>query len=125
MFEQATSGEPRNPLGDWMIRGSLALIFVMIGADKFPSGAGTPWVKMFDQIGLGQWFRYFTGVVELLGGALLLIPRTLFVGLALLECAMGGAALVWIFVLHQPFNSVIPGGILVGLGLFGWSRWNR
>jgi hypothetical protein len=25
-------------------------------------------VKFFDQIGIGQWFRYFTGIVEIASG---------------------------------------------------------
>jgi hypothetical protein len=40
---------------------------------SFPNG--TEWVGLFRQIGLGQWFRYFTGAVEILGGVLVLVPR--------------------------------------------------
>ncbi len=30
----------------------------------------------FNQIGLGQWFRYFTGATEAIAGILLLVPAT-------------------------------------------------
>jgi hypothetical protein len=32
-------------------------------------------VRRFDQIGLGQWFRVFTGALQVGGALLLLIPR--------------------------------------------------
>src|SRR5579871_883251 len=71
-----------------MIRGSVALIFVLAGADKFGSG----WIGFFDQVGIGQWFRYFTGGVEIPGAVLVMIPRTVLAGLALLGCTMASAA---------------------------------
>src|SRR2546430_2861644 len=33
------------------------------------------WVRIFDRIGLGQWFRYFTGALQVTGALLVLIPR--------------------------------------------------
>ncbi len=69
MFEQASPGEWRNQIADWVLRGAITLVFVLFGLEKFPSAPGTPWVKLFQQIGFGQWFRYFTGVVEIIGGA--------------------------------------------------------
>jgi putative oxidoreductase len=76
MFEQANLRAPRNALGDWLLRGGIAVVFVLFGAEKFPSDPGSPWVKLFQQIGAGQWFRYFTGVMEVLGGVLVLILWT-------------------------------------------------
>jgi hypothetical protein len=32
-------------------------------------------IGIFQQIGLGQWFRYFTGAVEIAGGVLVTILR--------------------------------------------------
>ena len=83
MFEQANV-EPRNALGDWILRGGIAVLFVLFGAEKFSSTPDSPWVNLFQQIGAGQWFRYFTGIVEVLGSVLLLIPWTVAAGLALL-----------------------------------------
>jgi putative oxidoreductase len=122
VFDTASSGEPRNVLGDWALRGGIGIVSVFVGWDKFPNG--TEWVGIFQQIGLGQWFRYFTGVVEILGGLLVLIPWTATAGLALLAATMGAAALIHIFVLGHPGNSVIPGAFFIGLASFWWSRRN-
>lgn len=121
MFEQASVGESRNGLSDWMLRGAIALIFVLAGADKFGPG----WVRFFQQVGVGQWFRYFTGVVEIVGGILVLIPRTVEGGLALLACTMASAALIVIFVLGRPADSVFSGALLVALLVFWWNRRGR
>ena len=31
-------------------------------------------VEMFDKIGVGQWFRYVTGLIEVGGAILMLVP---------------------------------------------------
>lgn len=98
------------------------MAFVLFGLEKFPSSPEAMWVKMFQQIGIGQWFRYFTGVVEVLGGVLVLIPRTVTAGLASLACTMAGAALIVAFVLGRPGDSVFPLLFLVALSVFWLSR---
>ena len=120
MFEEAGRGEPRNALSEWMSRGAIALFFFAVGMDKF----GDSWVKFFDQVGIGQWFRYFTGVVEITGGLLVLIPATVTVGLALLACTMASAALILIFVIHRPQDSVFSGALLIVLIAYWWNRRN-
>jgi putative oxidoreductase len=118
MFEQASQGEPRNSLSEWMSRGAIAVFFFAVGLDKF----GNSWVKFFDQLGIGQWFRYFTGIVEIAGGALVLIPATVTLGLGLLACTMASAALILIFVIHRPQDSVFSGALLIGLIAYWWNR---
>lgn len=117
MFEQA-GAQSRNKLSDWMIRGGIAVIYLLEGADKF----GANWVEFFQQIGFGQWFRYFTGVIEIGAGVLVLIPWTVEIGLALLACTMASAALILIFVMHNAADSVFPGAFLIGLAIFLYSR---
>ena len=52
----------------------------MLGA-AYPKFIGTPdMVELYRQIGIGQWFRLLTGVLETLGGIALLIPRLRAVG---------------------------------------------
>ena len=121
MFEQANSGESRNVFGDWALRGGIGIAAVFVGWDKF---TGSDWVSLFQEIGWGQWFRYLTGVVEILGGLLVLIPRAAAIGLGLLAATMGAAALIHIFVLHHPGNCVIPRVFGISLGAFCWSRIN-
>jgi len=117
--------EPRNAIGDWAIRGGVAVFFFLYGIEKFSSNPESPRVKLFQQIGAGTWFQYFTGVVEVVGGLLVLIPRTALVGLAILACTMAGAALILMFVIGRPADSIFPGIYLIGLAAIGCSRRSR
>jgi putative oxidoreductase len=117
---------PRVNIGDWMIRLGVAIVFLIAGAEKFSAtNPNSHWVSMFTRIGLGEWFRYFTGVVEVLGAALILIPRTVLIGVALLAVAMAGAAVIVFFVLGQRGESLFPALILIGLLALGWKHWNN
>ena len=100
----------RQHFTDWLIRLSAAAFFIAVGTDKF--AAKSEWVKVFNQIGWGQWFRYATGIVEALGGLLLLVPRLTSLGAALLACAMIGAIIAHLFLLGDPFASIIPAALL-------------
>ena len=115
MFDHVTAHDRRSVLYDWILRGGIALAYVYFGAAKFPSGTGSEWFKIFQQIGFGQWFRYFTGVVEILGGLLVLIPPTATIGLAVLASTMLGAVLIVAFVIGNAIFCIFPGAFLVGL----------
>jgi putative oxidoreductase len=123
MFEQSSVAESRNRIADWALRGGFTLLFLSAGGEKFGSSGG--WTEIFQEIGFGQWFRYFTGAVEVLGAVLLLIPWTITAGLALLACTMLSAALLWIFRLHHPGNAVFSGAFFCALVAYWWSRRNR
>lgn len=125
MFEEANLREPRNALGDWILRGVIAIVFVLFGAEKFPSNPESPWVKLFQEIGAGQWFRSFTGVIEIVGGVLVLIPWTATLGLALLASTMAAAAIILVFVIGRPADAIVSSGFFAGLAAFLWSRRNR
>ena len=64
--------------------GFIFFIFLYFGTAKFKSDADAPWVVLFDQIGFGQWLRYFTGVLEIVGAFLVLVSGTVEIGLAIL-----------------------------------------
>lgn len=73
----------------WGLRILLALAFGAAGIAKL---SGAPqMVQVFEAIGFGQWFRYVTGVVEVGGAVLLLVPATGFLGGLLLTATMAGA----------------------------------
>ena len=84
-----TSSFPTSPTQRrvvWGVRILLALAFGAAGVSKL---AGVPqMVQVFDAIGFGQWFRYVTGLVELGGVVLLLVPATGFFGGLLLAATM-------------------------------------
>ncbi len=58
----------------WVVQILLAALFAFAGITKLVS-ADPAVAAGFNQIGLGQWFRYFTGAVELVGAIGLLVPR--------------------------------------------------
>jgi len=82
----STSASPAQRRIVWGLRILLALAFGAAGAAKL---AGAPqMVQVFNAIGFGQWFRYVTGVVEVGGALLLLVPATGFLGGLLLAVTM-------------------------------------
>ena len=109
--------ERRGALQTWLPRVAVALLFLFIGKGKF--GAQSEWVGIFDRIGFGQWFRYLTGVLQVSGALLVLIPRTFPIGILVLACTMLGAMAAWMFFLGAPFNALIPAIVLAGLLLVG------
>lgn len=68
-------------------------------------------VHGFGIIGLGQWFRYLTGIIELTSAALLLTPMLATVGAALLTCTMIGAVIAHLTRLHS--SPAVPLALLV------------
>src|ERR1700756_3769188 len=75
----------------WGLQILTAAAFLMAGFAKL---SGQPMlVETFDKIGIGQWFRYLTGGIEVASAILLLLPRLTPVGAALLVCTMLGAVL--------------------------------
>jgi putative oxidoreductase len=78
----------------------LGVLFIFIGYGKFENRG--VWVKIFEEIGLGQWFRIFTGVVQVAGGTLIVPRRTRTIGAVLLGSTMLGAAIVDVVVVGSP-----------------------
>ena len=100
----------------WAVRVLLAMAFLAAGVSKL-TGA-EPMVAMFAKIGIGQWFRYVTGLTEISGALLLLIPATGFAGAAILLATMVGAVITHLFVIG---GSPVP-PIVLGL-LAGFVAW--
>ena len=56
----------------WALQIETAAAFLMAG---FGTLSGYPMmVETFEKIGIGQWFRYVTGAIEVASAVLLLIP---------------------------------------------------
>lgn len=100
-------------LKTWLPRIAVALLFSLVGISKF--GRQSRWIGTFAQIGLGEWFRYATGGLQLAGAIAVLVPRVFLWGIMVLASTMLGAMLAWIFVLGTPFNAIFPGALLLGL----------
>jgi putative oxidoreductase len=81
----------------WILSGLVALVFIGAGGAKL-AGAGVM-VDMFAKVGLGQWFRYFTGLLEVAGGIGLLTSRHAFYAALLLAIVMVGAIIAHLTIL--------------------------
>jgi len=102
----------------WVAQIALAAMFFMAGGNKL--GGNAMMVGLFDAIGIGQWFRYVTGLLEVIGAALLLVPRASGLGAGLLVPVMLGAILTHLVVLHN--GPAMPVALLVGLLFVAWGR---
>jgi len=103
----------------WILKILAAGMFLLAGGLKLAGAA--PMVAMFEQIGIGQWFRYFTGALEVACAVLLLIPGTSAIGAALLAVTMVGAILTHLFVIGgSPAMPIILLLITSTVALTGW-----
>jgi putative oxidoreductase len=106
----------------WTLQGFLAVAFLYFGASKFGSGAAF-WIELFAKIGIGQWFRYFTGGLEIICAILLLIPQTSAIAAALLACTMVGATAAHLFVIGDSQSSFITFSLFLILCAIVWKRF--
>jgi uncharacterized membrane protein YphA (DoxX/SURF4 family) len=93
----------------WAFQILAAVQFFLTGLDKVSDAP--PMVQLFAAVGFGQWFRYFTGTLEIVSAALLLMPRLAHIGAALLALTMIGALIAHATIL--PFPPVKPIILLV------------
>lgn len=96
----------RNLAGRAAIWGSKlipAAFFANAGVSKLLGAARQ--VALFDAIGLGQWFRYVTGAIEIACVVLLLVPATCGLGALGLSALSAGALLTLIMI----GRSALPG----------------
>jgi uncharacterized membrane protein YphA (DoxX/SURF4 family) len=97
----------------WVLRIAAAGLFLAVGLTKFR--ASSLWVRMFADIGLGDWFRYLTGALQATAGLLFLMPRMVIAAAVLAGGTMAGAVLVHLFVLDTGL-----GGAIIPLALLGF-----
>jgi putative oxidoreductase len=102
----------------WVLQALGAASFLGAGIPKLMGAA--PMVQLFDTIGIGQWFRYVTGGIEVGSALLLLIPPAAAFGATLLVLTMIGAIVAHVFILHS--NPGSPAVLLVLVGTIVWLR---
>ena len=105
----------------WILQALLAAAFLAAGGSKL---AGVPqMVALYDQIGLGQWFRYLTGAIEVTCAVGLVVPRTVAYAAGILAFTMTCAT-----VTHLAFigGNPVPAIVLALLsGFVAYRRWPR
>ena len=102
----------------WTLTIVAAAMFLLAGTLKL---TGLPMeVQLFSAVGIGQWFRYVTGSLEVLGALLLIVPGKTAFGAVLLACVMAGAVVAHLTVLHTA-----PTAPLVLFALTALIAWGR
>lgn len=81
----------------WALQIFLAVMFLNAGLPKLASQPQM--VQFFDKLGFGQWFRYFTGSIEVTSALLLVLPGWAGIGALLLIATMTGAVLTHLFLI--------------------------
>ena len=106
----ATRATPRRvpTIALWSLQALLAIMFAMAGLAKV---FGDPaMMEMFVTIGIGQWFRYVVGALEIAGAVGVLIPQ--LSGLAALGLLLGTSPL-------------LPVALMLVSAMVAWVRWPR
>ncbi|MGC2656793.1 MAG: DoxX family protein [Bryobacteraceae bacterium] len=83
----------------WILAVLLAVVFLPAGGVKLIGAR--PMVQEFSQIGVGQWFRYLTGILEVLGAIGVLIPKYRFWAALEIAVIMACATVINIALLHM------------------------
>jgi putative oxidoreductase len=106
-----TSIEPTKSsrrIGTWALQWLVAAAFFAAGASKL-AGAESM-VQLYAQIGVGQWFRYVTGLVEIVGAVALVYPGLASIGGLWLGGTMFFATLTHVVILQtSPAPAVVLG----------------
>jgi len=102
----------------WVLQIALAGMFLLAGTPKL---MGDPaMVGLFDAIGIGQWFRYVTGLIEVGAALTLLVPSVAVFGALALVATMVGAIAVHLFIVGG--SPTLPAILLLGSAGVVWAR---
>ncbi|MFI9511135.1 DoxX family protein [Nocardia sp. NPDC052566] len=106
----------------WTLQILLGLFFIIFSGLPKLFGQEDA-VRIFDEIGWGDWFRYFTGVVETAGGIGLMVPRLSGLAAAGLAITMVLAAATVVFLLDTAaVGALFPLALAV---VFAWIAYER
>jgi putative oxidoreductase len=113
-----TAGKARHII-IWILRILLGVAFLGIGIEKVTGTMGT--IPFFDAIGWGQWFRYVTGVWDIVGAVLIFMPRRTSLGALMIMCSVGlGTYLCYAKAL---FNPMFPLVMTLLAAVLAWLAW--
>jgi putative oxidoreductase len=101
----------------WVAQVALAVMLLVAGGSKLVGV--TAMVTLYDAIGLGQWFRYVTGAIEVSAGVALLIPSAALFGAIPLVPMMFGAATANLILGRSP---AVPLMLLLVAAAVVWTR---
>jgi putative oxidoreductase len=105
----------------WVVQIAVAGMFLLAGGGKLAGAAAM--VQLFDAVGIGQWFRYVTGAIEVTSAVAMLIPTLAPFGALALIATMTGAIVAHLFILHT--SPLMPIILLLGAAFVAWKRRDR
>jgi uncharacterized membrane protein len=80
----------------------LAMVAVFVGGGIMKLVGAGMMVQLFADVGVGQWLRYVVGVMEVVGGSLLLVPSWSALAALGLIVMMIGAAMAELLIIRRP-----------------------
>ena len=99
----------------WMCATFLAVAFVFAGISKLEGSSAVRWTERFVNWGYPGNARYVVGVLEILGGLGVLVPKWRRAAAALLVALMIGA--MGTHAVHAEFSRLVPPLVLGALAL--------
>jgi len=107
----------------WAIAIFLAVIFIYAGISKLRGTSAIGWAERFGRWGYPVGASYLVGVIEILGGIAVLIPRWRRAASLTLVALMIGALCT--HVVNAEFPRIIPPVVLGGLALLMYRSKSR
>jgi putative oxidoreductase len=102
----------------WLLTIVSAALFLLAGMLKL-LGVEME-VQLFAAIGIGQWFRSVTGLLEIIGAAGLFVPALAPFAALLLAAVMAGAVTTHLFIVGG--NPLVPVLLLASTLAIAWLR---
>ena len=102
----------------WVIQVFGAVLFFLAGFAKL--SGDEQMVQKFAAIGIGQWLRYVTGLINVASAILLLIPVLSGIGALLVVPIMIGAIVTHIVIIGG--SPALPIGLLIIASIVAWGR---
>jgi putative oxidoreductase len=102
----------------WVFQVLGAILFFIAGFAKL--SGDEQMVEMFTAVGIGQWFRHVTGVIEVASAILLLIPALSGIIALLAVPMMTGVILTQLLI--SGGSPALPIGLLIIASIVAWGR---
>jgi uncharacterized membrane protein YphA (DoxX/SURF4 family) len=102
----------------WVVQTLGATLFLISGLAKLSGDDQT--IQTFAAVGVRQWFRYVTALIEFASAILLLIPALSGIGALLLVPIMIGAILTHLLIIGG--SPALPIGLLIVVSVVAWGR---
>jgi uncharacterized membrane protein len=107
------------------------MVAVFVGGGVMKLAGADIMIRLFNDIGVGQWLRYVVGCLEILGGSLLLVRSWSGLAALALIVMMIGAAMAELLIIRRPPIAAAACAVvlmIIALGTFdeaGTVPWKR